>query len=494
MIEATIKTYSCLSTDTKPTTAGGVDVPNGSRLREVDTDAVYYYNLADDTWYLVNTLTSIADPTTGDQAGVNADGQLHVVMEGKVCTANSTATPLPADTSGVDHIFTGTAIETLPYAVINVAVFADVASATDGMRIDQSTDGTNWEHCDEFSIPAGTGKTYSVQPQARYLRVRYINGTSAQSAFRLQTTLKKTYVKPSSHRIGDNVSSEDDAELVKASLTGEDPAGTHRNVKTTVDGDLTVSDNSSGLSIARGNVTGTSFIHKFGNAPDFDVGDGFVTVWDGAEDDEDYENMVYDYSNTADIDYIVAEDDTDTQDVEIQGLDSNYDVVIQTKALTGNTPAELDTYLIRVFRMRNVNSTDFGGHVFCYVSGGTVTGGVPQVGADVRAVIHSVNNQTEMALFTIPAGKTGYMRDWYASTAGAKRDSSHTIKVLARPFGGVFQLKHTANIGVTGTSYIKHDYTEPEKFTEKTDIEIRVNTDVDIAGVAAGFDIVLVDN
>ena len=31
-------------------------------------------------------------------------------------------------------------------------------------------------------------------------------------------------------------------------------------------------------------------------------------------------------------------------------------------------------------------------------------------------------------------------------------------------------------------------------FTEKTDIEIRMDTDQDIAGVSAGFDIVLVDN
>jgi hypothetical protein len=54
LIESTIKTYSGLSTDTKPTVAGGVDVPNGSRFREVDTQYIYIYNRFDDTWYLVN--------------------------------------------------------------------------------------------------------------------------------------------------------------------------------------------------------------------------------------------------------------------------------------------------------------------------------------------------------------------------------------------------------------------------------------------------------
>ncbi len=86
------------------------------------------------------------------------------------------------------------------------------------------------------------------------------------------------------------------------------------------------------------------------------------------------------------------------------------------------------------------------------------------------------------------------MRDWYASTSGAKKDSSHVVRVIARPYSQVFQLKHKAAIVESGTSYIKHDYKEPEVFTEKTDIEIQMDTDQDAASVAAGFDIVLVDN
>jgi len=369
-----------------------------------------------------------------------------------------------------------------------------VASAVDGLQIQQSSDGTNWDHCDEFSIPATTGKNFSINPYAKWMRVVYTNGATGQTAFRLQTILKATG-RPSSHRIQDSIVDDDDAELVKSVLTGKDPDGHFHNVTATHDGDLMISDNSNGLAIAQGNVTGTSFIHKFGAAPDFDTGDGFVTVWDGAEDNEPYESMQYVYSTTADIDYLSAEDNGDTQEVEIQGLDSDYNLIVQTKTLTGQTPVALDTPLIRVFRMKNIGSSDFLDHVFCYVSAGTtVTNGVPQDGAKVRAVVHNGNNQTEMAIFTIPAGQTGYMRDWYASTAGARRDSSHTIRVIARPFGQVFQLKHTGNIDVNGTSYVKHTYTEPEVFSAKTDIEIRMDTSHNIAGVAAGFDIVLVDN
>ena len=260
------------------------------------------------------------------------------------------------------------------------------------------------------------------------------------------------------------------------------------------DGHMQVSDNHNGLSIAQGEVSGTSFIHKFGAAKDFDIADGFVTVWDGAEDAVVWEKMIYTYSTTADIDSIVSDDAGDTQDLEIQGLDTNYDLVTQTITLTGLTPADLTTDLVRVFRLKNVGATDNAGHVFCYVSGGTVTAGVPQVAADVRAVIHPLNNQTLMSLYTVPNGKTGYMRDWFAATAGAKKTSQHSVRVLAKPFGQVFQLKHLSNIATTGTSYIQHVYSEPEVFAAKTDIEIRMDTDADAAGVSAGFDIVLVDD
>ena len=50
-IESTIKTYSGLSTETKPTIAAGNTVPNGSRWREVDTLKTYHFDLATDTWY-----------------------------------------------------------------------------------------------------------------------------------------------------------------------------------------------------------------------------------------------------------------------------------------------------------------------------------------------------------------------------------------------------------------------------------------------------------
>jgi len=112
-------------------------------------------------------------------------------------------------------------------------------------------------------------------------------------------------------------------------------------------------------------------------------------------------------------------------------------------------------------------------------------------------MINDGNNQTLMAVYTIPNGKTGYMDSFYASLSGANKSSNYIIKMKARPMGGVFQLKNVNAISETGTSYIQHFYNIPEKLDAKTDIIMTAETTASgasEAAVSAGFDILLVDN
>ena len=411
-------------------------------------------------------------------------------IQGKISTVNSTSTLLAGGAT-----FTGTAELTNGFGIIYVNVYSNVASATDGLVIEQSSDNVNWDHNDVYTIPAATGKNFSINPYARYVRISYTNGGTIQTDFRLQTIFKTTGLA-SSHRIQDDIVDEDDAELVKSVLTGKDPDGHYHNVSITHDADLSISDNSNGLSIAKGDVTGSSFVHKFGFASDFDTSDNEVTLWDGADDAAAWENMVYDYSATADIDSISSSDNGDTVDIEIQGLDTNFNLVTQTITLTGQTRAALTTDLIRVFRLKNVGATDLAGTVTCYPNTALTTG-VPTDTSQIRAAIINGNNQTLMAVYTIPNGKTGYVRDWFASTAGANKTSNYVIKLKARESGGVFQLKHVSAIADNGTSGRQHKYEEPEVFPAKTDIELTCQM---LAGggtgaaVSGGFDIVLVDD
>lgn len=145
----------------------------------------------------------------------DATGAVRVDLNGTVSTNNSsTATLL----SGA--VFTGTSDDSLNYNEIRVTVIASHASATDGLSIQQSSDNTNWDSTDTYTIPATTGKTYSVPRQARYIRVVYTNGGTNQSSFRLQTILNRLGTKASSQRAGDAYTNETDLEQQQSFLMG----------------------------------------------------------------------------------------------------------------------------------------------------------------------------------------------------------------------------------------------------------------------------------
>lgn len=124
-----------------------------------------------------------------------------------VTPQNSSTTPL-----GAGGTFTGDWIQILNYGVVFVNVFTDQDSATDGLEIQQSSDGINADHGDVFTIPANIGKNFSINPYAQYMRVVYTNGATPQTAFRLQTLLKANSLA-SSHRLQDDLSTDDDATL-----------------------------------------------------------------------------------------------------------------------------------------------------------------------------------------------------------------------------------------------------------------------------------------
>lgn len=137
--------------------------------------------------------------------------------------------------------FTGTFEEILEYANITIMLKPSHASGTLGFSIQWSSDGTNIDSSDDFTVAAGAGKQYSFGVMGRYFRVKYVNGATLQTSFRLQTIMHPIGGKPSSHRIADAIVDDDDAELVKAVISGKDPNGTYQTVRVDSDGALVAS-------------------------------------------------------------------------------------------------------------------------------------------------------------------------------------------------------------------------------------------------------------
>lgn len=177
---------------------------------------------------------------TATIAVVRSQNNLDTKLIGIVSVANSTSAAL-----GAGATFTGTAEDVTDYGSITVQVFTDQASAAGGFKSQYSTDATNWDDGDAYSIaitPAGNGKYFSFPPQAKFFRLVYVNGATLQTAFRMQTIYRRAPVKFSSHRIGDTLDDENDAELVKANIIGRTAAGNYVNLRATVNADLGTAD------------------------------------------------------------------------------------------------------------------------------------------------------------------------------------------------------------------------------------------------------------
>lgn len=239
------------------------------------------------------------------------------------------------------------------------------------------------------------------------------------------------------------------------------------------------------LDVVRGNVPGYSYLEKFGENPDVDTATVPEDIWD-------YGGL-YTFSTEADITTISSSSADDSQTLTVIGLDSNWLPVTQVKALNGQSKVTLDTPLVRVYRMYNSGSANFVGTIYCYVDG-AITAGVPNVSTTVRAVITPGNNQTLMAIYTIPAGKTGYLVSESFTVSKGVTASFADFARYVREFGGVFQVKHDASAGSESGGHTRpHPF--PTPLPAKSDIICRCTAaSSNNMGISAEFDILLIDN
>jgi len=219
--------------------------------------------------------------------------------------------------------------------------------------------------------------------------------------------------------------------------------------------------------IARGLIRGASHINKFGY--NSSVGATFETVWDGSN--------LYTYIGTAGTALVTSSNTSDDNNgtVEIQGLDANYNVQTVTATIGGSATTET---FIRVFRVKLLTANTGTSNV------GTITVTVDSTAA---AIISPTKGQTLMAVYTIPAGKKGYLLKLQGNLEKAKESE---FQLMVKPFGGAFNIK--GKFGSSG-DVVNYDYPVPLEFDEKTDIEIQVRAGATTAAGAL-FDIVLLDN
>ena len=241
------------------------------------------------------------------------------------------------------------------------------------------------------------------------------------------------------------------------------------------------------LEVPRGNISGISCINKFGS--NSVVASGTTEdVWDGGG--------VYSFPATATITHLrQATDQVGTDGgatIEVQGLDASWDLTIQTADLDGTdttTEVALGTALIRVFRLKVNADVVLADDIWVGATG--VAAGT------AKGLILTPHNQTLMAIYTIPNGKTGYMISYYCdfieATGKDPKSVGYRLWAADRDNSYEFQIKHEKGIPQSAAGF-QHEFRPYLKFTQKTDIKIDANPDDKDAHVHAGFDLILVDN
>lgn len=171
----------------------------------------------------LSTLATAAKQDTGNASLASIDTKLTAPLSvtvtpgNTVNAANSSTTPLAGGAT-----FTGTGTDILAYAGTEIAAYSNVAGT---LYLEYSTDNTNWDISLPYTLTAGVALHIPAGSDARYFRVRYVNGGSAQGVFRLQTLLLGTIPTPHSVAISSVPLAGSSALLTQAEIVGLSSTG-----------------------------------------------------------------------------------------------------------------------------------------------------------------------------------------------------------------------------------------------------------------------------
>ncbi len=220
------------------------------------------------------------------------------------------------------------------------------------------------------------------------------------------------------------------------------------------------------IGIAQGLVSGTSSINKFGYRES--IPNSYQTIWDGTAD--------YAYAAAGTV--LAVADNTSSDNngtVEVQGLDQNYAPITETLTIGGSASSN---QFLRVFRARMITAN---------------TGSINVDEIRIKrattdlAIILAAAGQTLMSLYTIPAGKTGYL---IRLQGNVDANNDALFRLISRPLNESFNVKGQFGVFASGFTV---EYPIPLVFTEKTDLQVVAKSQNNVGGGAI-FDLILKDN
>lgn len=289
-----------------------------------------------------------------------------------VSSKNSTTAAL---TGGAT--WTGEWEDVTKYATMSVGVLTDQAGT---LFIQYSPDGVNQDSSLTYDVAANINEVHRLTNVRRFMRVKYTNGSSAQSFMRLQTLvgLHPMLTAPQNLTLGQ------DADAIAARTLPFD------------------------IEVGLGLRSGFSLVHKFGRNPDIDTATVPEDLWEAGGTYTGFP------TNTPELVECLSDNAADTlggagaEKVTIYGLDgTNKLVASETISLSGVTPVDSASTFYRVNRIVVTQSNNGANDAY---NVGTITCRQTTTTANVFGTVTPGHNQSEIGAYTVPADKTGCIR------------------------------------------------------------------------------------
>jgi len=235
-----------------------------------------------------------------------------------------------------------------------------------------------------------------------------------------------------------------------------------------------------GIHIARGDVSKTSHINKFGFNDE--VPTTFEVIAVGSSN--------FTYPTTAGVASVVSDDtndddgDTGARTLSINGLDGNYNEITETVTLNGTSAVTTTATFLRVFRARvETAGTSAGAEGIITVSVG---------GNEIARLDPVYDNQTLQAAYTVPAGKTAYLIRMQATSTKDNKAAMVGLFTRSSNADSVFTVKQLVEVY---RNNVVLEFPVSIKIEEKTDIELRgKNLNTGNVSIGGTFDLILIDN
>ena len=225
------------------------------------------------------------------------------------------------------------------------------------------------------------------------------------------------------------------------------------------------------LHVQRGYVQEHKSVSKFGYATS--VSGTEVAVFDGG--------IEYVYATSAaPMNVYAGSGANTTSKITIEGLDADYNELSNTVTLNATTTVVTSGSFIRVNRMFTSNDVEAAEDVFVKNSAG-----------ELNSHMLANENQSLQAVYTIPAGYTGYLDQVAGNSATEVANKFVRMRLKVREPGGVFRTR--AKFTLADSSY-EEIFKYPIEIPEKSDIEMTAESSSGVNEVAAVFNLLLIAN